>query len=60
MNLKLEGDFIEALGLHSNVTVLKSQSERKSLDILMSNRIPMKLIIYIIFFYKVDVGINCD
>ena len=42
--LMLEVDLIEVLGLQSNVTVLKSQSERESLEFRKSTQAPLQLI----------------
>ena len=44
MDLKLDGDLIEVLGLQTNVTVLKSQSESQSLEYRKSTRTPQQLI----------------
>ena len=44
MDLKLDGDLIEVLGLQSNVTVLKSQSESQSLEYWKTTRTPLQLI----------------
>ena len=46
MDLKLDGDgdLVEVLGLQSNVTVLKSQSERQSLEFRKSTQAPLQLI----------------
>ena len=44
MDLKLDGDLIEVLGLQTNVTDLKSQSESQSLEYLMSTQTPLQLI----------------
>ena len=42
--LMLEVDLIEVLGLQSNVTVLKSQSEREFLEFRKSTQSPLQLI----------------
>ena len=44
MDLKLDGDLIEVLGLHLNDTVLKSQSESKSLEFRKSTQTLLQLI----------------
>ena len=44
MDLKLDGDLIDVLGLQTNVTVLKSQSESKSLEFRKSTQRPLQLI----------------
>ena len=44
MDLKLDGDLIEVLGLQTNVTVLKSTCERQSLEYRKTTRIPLQLI----------------
>ena len=42
-DLKLDGDLIDVLGLQTNVTVLKSQSESQSLEYRKSTRTPLQL-----------------
>ena len=42
--MMLHGDHIEVLGLQTNVTFLKSQSESQSLEFRKSTRAPLKLI----------------
>ena len=44
MDLKLDGDLIDVLGLQTNVTVLKSQSESQSLEFRKSTQTPLQLI----------------
>ena len=44
MDLKLDGDLIEVLGLQSNDTVLKSQSESQSLEYRKSTQAPLQLV----------------
>ena len=39
-----DGDLIEVLGLQTHVTVLKSQSESKSLEFRKSTQAPLQLI----------------
>ena len=53
IDLKLDGDLIIVLGLQSNVTVLKSQSESQSLEFRKSTQAPLQLItgIYCILHY---------
>ena len=44
MGLMLDGDLIEVLGLQTNVTVLKSKSESKSLEFWKSTQTLLQLI----------------
>ena len=44
MDLKLDGDLIEVLGLQTNVTVLKSTIESQSLEYRKTTRTPLQLI----------------
>ena len=44
LGLMFDGDLIEVLGFQTNVIVLKSQSENKSLDYRKSTRTPLQLI----------------
>ena len=44
MDLKLDGDLIEVLGLQTNVTVVKSQCESQSLEYRKSTQIPLQQI----------------
>ena len=44
MGLMLDGDLIEVLGLQTNVTILKSQSESKSLEYRRATQTPLQLI----------------
>ena len=44
LDLKLDGDLIEVLGLKTNVTVLKSQCESQSLEYRKTTRTPLQQI----------------